>query len=106
MLYNADQMKLVKEARQHREEQALLDNGISYAYEDGQLATIGNADCDYCNYKEFIVHQVLTLGANRYCSITDWDRLELEQDLADVEDPNDPVWSDDIENYFNGGIAD
>ncbi len=81
------------------------EDGISSALENGQVVTIGDSECDYNNFKEFIVAQIFRLSLPRFIKITGWDKEELIDYLANV-DPYDGIWKDDTMDYFDGVEGD
>lgn len=99
--FSIEQMKEIKRQKQLKEQQEYAENGKSTAYEAGQLVTIGDADCDYLDYKHFVVAQIARLGFKGYVAITGWDISELVEDLAE-DDPSSTNWRDDVIDFFDG----
>ena len=44
----SEQKKLIKEKKNADEQAMFAQQGVSSAVEDGEVVTIGNGDCDYC----------------------------------------------------------
>lgn len=99
--FSIEQMKEIKRQKQLKEQQEYAENGKSTAYEAGQLVTIGDADCDYLDYKHFVVAQIARLGFKGYVALTGWDISELVEYLAE-EDSSNTVWENDVMDYFDG----
>ena len=97
----SEQKKLIKEKKIVDEQAMLAQQGVSSAVEDGEVVTIGNGDCDYWDFKHFIVAQIARMGFKAYEDLTGWDHDELVYDLADCE-PESQLWFDDVEDYFDG----
>lgn len=96
-----EQEKLIK-AKKIADEQAMLaQQGVSSAIENGQVVTIGNGDCDYWDFKHFVVAQIARMGFDNYEDITGWDHDELIFDLSDYG-PEDVLWREDVMGYFDG----
>lgn len=99
--FSIEQMKEIKRQKQLKEQQEYAENGKSTAYEAGQLVTIGDADCDYLDYKHFVVAQIARLGFKGYVAITGWDISELVEVLAE-DGPSSTNWRDDVIDFFDG----
>lgn len=99
--YTTEQMKEIRRQKIAEEQEALAEQGHSSAIEDGQLVTIGDADCDYLDFKHFLVAQIAKHGFTAYVSKTGWDITELVEDLAEEESDSD-IWLEDVINYFDG----
>lgn len=99
--FSIEQKKEIKSQKQLKEQQKWAESGKSTAYEAGQLVTIGDADCDYLDYKHFVVAQTARMGFEAYEDLTGWDHDELVEDLAE-EDSSNTVWKDDVMKYFDG----
>lgn len=99
--FSIEQKKEIKSQKQLKEQQKWAESGKSTAYEAGQLVTIGDADCDYLDYKHFVVAQIARMGFEAYEDLTSWDHDELVEDLAE-EDSSNTVWKDDVMKYFDG----
>ncbi|WP_288557786.1 hypothetical protein [uncultured Lactobacillus sp.] len=96
-----EQMREIRNQRIAKEQDALAEQGISSAIENGEVVTIGNADCDYLDFKHFIVAQIAQRGFAWFIDKTGWDKDELIEDLAE-QDSSNTVWQDDVEDFFNG----
>lgn len=79
---------------------AYQEQGIGTAYEGKQLVTIGDSECDYDNWKEFIVAQLFRLGPNRLSDLTDWALDDLQEQIANT-DPYDGTWLDAAQDGFD-----
>lgn len=100
-VYTKEQAEEIAQMKRAKEQAELAKQGISSAIEGGQTVTIGNADCDYTSFKEFILAYIFKYGVKAYLAKTDWFENELIEDLAEL-DPNDDLWKEDIVNYFGG----
>lgn len=97
----SEQKKLIK-AKKIADEQAMLaQQGTSSAIENGSVVTIGNGDCDYGDFKHFVVAQIARMGFDNYEDLTGWDHDELIYDLAE-EGPENGLWYDNVEDFFDG----
>lgn len=96
-----EQKKLIREKKIADEQAMLAQQGISSAVENGQVVTIGNSDCDYWDFKHFVVAQIARMGFKAYEDLTCWDHDGLVYDLADCE-PESQLWFNDVEDYFDG----
>lgn len=94
-------MKEIKRQKELKEQKEYADSGTSTAYENGKLVTIGDADCDYLDFKHFVIAQIARLGFEKYVALTGWDISELVEDLAE-DDPSSTNWRDDVMKYFDG----
>lgn len=90
-----------REQRLKEEQRRLADQGISSAFEGWNLVTIGDSDCDCLSFKHFVTTQIFSLGIDNYISRTGWDKKELIEYLATV-DQYDDIWKDDVLDFFDG----
>lgn len=104
-IYNPEQVKEIKKEQRDKQQKSLAGQGISSAIENGQIVTVGDADRDYLDWKEFVLAQIARLGWQRYCNLTGWDIDELIEDLAE-EDQDSTLWSDDAKDYFGAVEGD
>lgn len=90
-----------REQRLKEKQRNLAEQGISSAMEGKSLVTIGDANQDYLSFKHFVIAQIFSLGINNYISRTGWDKKELIEYLATV-DQYDDIWKDDVLDFFDG----
>ena len=96
-----EQAKTFREQRLLEEQRRLAEQGISSAFEGKFLVTIGDSSCDYYNFKHFVTTQIFGMGIDNYISKTGWDKQELIEYLATV-DQYDDIWKDDVLDIFGG----
>lgn len=96
-----EQMKEIRRRKMAKEQEDLADQGRSSAVVNGLIVTIGDADCDYLDFKHFIVAQIARMGFSAYIAKTDWNTNELIYDLAEEESDSE-IWTRDVINYFDG----
>ena len=102
MLKSAKEQRELIRARKMVDEQMMLaQQGISSAIENGEIVTIGSSNCDYLNFKHFVVAQIARMGFDNYEDLTGWDHDELIFDLSDYG-PEDVLWREDVMGYFDG----
>lgn len=101
ILLSNDQLQEIKAEKLYEEQQKLADQGISTAREEKTIVTIGDYDCDYLNWKEFILAQIFHLGYEQFCDETGWDKNELVEELSD-SDCDDQEWVDTAVDNFDG----
>lgn len=97
-----DQMIEIAKQKRTKEQLMLAEQGISTAVTHDQVVTIGlNHNCNYQDFKHFVVAQIFAMGVNKYIELTGWDADELCQDIA--EEPSDStIWRDDVLSWFDG----
>lgn len=100
-----EQWTHIQEEKRLKEQQEYAREGISTAIERDRIVTIGNADCDYLDFKHFIMAQIACIGFWKYANKYDWDIQELVYDIAE-EDQDFDEWRQDTINYFGGMEAD
>lgn len=96
-----EQAKTFREQRLLEEQRRLAEQGISSAFEDKFLVTIGDSSCDYYNFKHFITTQIFEMGIDNFVEKTDWDKKEVIEYLATV-DQDDDLWKEQVMDYFGG----
>ena len=96
-----EQAKTFREQRLLEEQRKLAEQGISSAFEGKFLVTIGDSSCDYYNFKHFITTQVFEMGIDNFVEKTDWDKKEVIEYLATV-DQYDDLWKEQVMDYFGG----
>lgn len=98
----SEQKKLIREKKIADEQAMLAQQGVSSAVENGSVVTIGNGDCDYWDFKHFVVAQIARMGFEAYEDLTSWDHDELVEDLAEESSSSSTVWKDDVMECFDG----
>ena len=96
-----EQAKFFREQQVLKEQRELAKQGISSAFEDKFLVTIGDSSCDYYNFKHFITAQIFRMGLDKFVDKTDWDKDEVIEYLATV-DQYDDLWKEQVIDYFDG----
>lgn len=100
-----EQEKFFKEQQVLKEQRELAKQGISSAFEDKVLMTIGDSSCDYYNFKHFITAQIFRMGLDKFVDKTDWDKDEVIEYLANL-DKYDYLWEEQVLDYFGGMKGD
>lgn len=102
MLKSAKEQRELIRARKMVDEQMMLaQQGISSAIENGEIVTIGSSNCDYLNFKHFVLAQIARMGFDDYEDLTGWDHDELIEDLSEEASSN-PIWEEDATKFFDG----
>ena len=96
-----EQAKTFREQQLLREQRKLAEQAISSAFEGKFLVTIGDSSCDYYNFKHFITTQIFEMGIDNCVQKTDWDKKEVIEYLATV-DQYDDLWEEQVMDYFGG----
>lgn len=96
-----EQAKTFREQRLLEEQKRLAEQGISSAFEGKFLVTIGDSSCNYYNFKHFITTQIFGMGIDNFVEKTDWDKKEVIEYLATV-DQYDDLWKEQVMDYFGG----
>lgn len=96
-----EQARTFREQRLLEEQRKLAKQGISSAFEGQFLVTIGDSSCDYYNFKHFITTQIFEMGIDNFVEKTDWDKKEVIEYLATV-DQYDDLWEEQVMDYFGG----
>ena len=96
-----EQAKTFREQQLLKEQRKLGEQGISSAFEGKFLVTIGDSSCDYYNFKHFITTQIFEMGIDNFVQKTDWDKKEVIEYLATV-DQDDDLWEEQVMDYFGG----
>ena len=96
-----EQAKTFREQQVLKEQRKLAEQGISSAFKGKFLVTIGDSSCDYYNFKHFITTQIFEMGIDNFVEKTDWDKKEVIEYLATV-DQYDDLWEEQVMDYFGG----
>ena len=96
-----EQAKTFREQRLLEEQRNYAEQGVSSAFEGKLLVTIGDSSCDYYNFKHFITTQIFEMGIDNFVEKTDWDKKEVIEYLATV-DQDDDLWKEQVMDYFGG----
>lgn len=96
-----EQKREIRKRKIAQKQEDIAERGQSSAVVNGLIVTIGDADCDYLDFKHFIVAQIARMGFSAYIAKTDWNTNELIYDLAEEESDSD-IWFHDVEKYFDG----
>lgn len=101
VINTVDQAKIFKRQQLIDEQIELAESGISSAIEGDIVVTIGDADCDYLNWKHFLVAQMAQMGMKQFANYTEWPLDDLVEFVTN-ESPDNDEWFDTTENYFDG----
>ena len=105
MTYSPEQMQEIKKIKLAKQQERLAQCGISTAVVNGKIATVGDYDRNYIDWKHFIIAQIARMGLSNYTEITGWDANELIEDIAEEEQGSN-LWFDDAEKYFDAMEGD
>lgn len=96
-----EQRELIRARKMVDEQMMLAQQGISSAIENGEIVTIGSSNCDYLNFKHFVLAQIARMNFDKYEYLTGWDHDELIEDLSE-ETSSNPIWKEDATKFFDG----
>lgn len=105
MMNTVEQAKIYKRNYILAEQKAWARQGISSAVVDGFVVTVGDKDCDYISFKEFLVSRMAYIGMRRFANLTNLKLDELIK-LITNEDPSESVWFKTAEKYFDAMEGD
>jgi hypothetical protein len=99
--YNKQQIETIRDHQLAKKQVELAESGIGSAIVNNQIITIGDSECNYYDWKHFVIGQIFRMGISQYATETCWDIDELKEDLAEI-DKDSEIWLADAENYFHG----
>lgn len=82
-----------------QEQERFAKIGIDTAVENSEVITVGGTDCDYFDWSEFMITQIVEQGSKQFCQEFGWNETDLIEALQYYQD-ND--WRDCALDYFNG----
>lgn len=104
-VFTKDQIKVLTDRIQYEKQQDFAASGIGTAIVNNRIVTIGDSECDYLDWKHFVVDQIFRMGISQYCAKADWIVPDLKEALAET-DQDDDIWWDDAQDYFEGMKGD
>lgn len=98
--FTKDQLEEIQNEKIRKLRINLQEEGIGSAMVGKRLVTVGDHDCSFNNWKEFLIAQIFDMGLNRFCEKTGWFKNELIENLANNPE-DDSMWLDEAEQFFD-----